>query len=68
MSVMDRQFLTGFTTAAQVLRSPATVFTTKELVDALNHADSRGRCGNGRGCGAWLAGYNAGIRSAFGLD
>jgi len=72
MGPVDRQYLDGFATAAQTIAADKQAFTLAEIQRAFgyapdqDHGRSRGDYKGGGGCCAWLAGFDAGVRSAYG--
>jgi hypothetical protein len=66
-TIADRQFLDGFGTAAQTIASDTKAFTLTEMRRALGYEIDRAPTHTRRdGCCAWLSGFDAGIRAAYG--
>ena len=66
-TVADRQFLDGFGTAAQTIALDSRSFTLEETRRAFGYEIDRAPLHTLRnGCCAWLSGFDAGIRAAYG--
>lgn len=67
MDLPDAQYVDGFKTAALVIASDGKAFTLSEVRRAFGYDLDRHRPEDrASGCCAWLAGFDAGVRSAYG--